>query len=62
MRTTQENTQAAIAKAVEKAKIYFGSRWGHYEVWEASDSEVTIRAWDNSDEDDNEYKFFTCAI
>ena len=50
----------AIAKAVDSAKRYFKGAFEHYEVWESSGSEVTIRAWDNSD--DADYAFFTEAF
>lgn len=59
----KEQQEQAIKVAVVAAQNYFGERYEHYEVWEQSENEVTIRAWTKEDEDgENEYRFFTGLI
>lgn len=45
-------------KAVADAKEFFGARFESWEVWEAGDDEVIVRAWDDA----GDYEFFNANL
>lgn len=48
----------AADKAVAAARKFFGARFEGWEVWEAADAEVIVRAWDDA----GDYKFFNAPV